>query len=127
MSDDHMTGAHFRALRTHLGYSVADIADYLGVSINSARAWDKGAYSPPPGVVAELGKLQAATELAVTYLSDHYSRSRIEWPMEIPRTADQIDDMRPQVVMPGPVTVDWWKHVGIRVCERVPGLTLEWA
>ena len=47
-----MTAAHFRALRTYLGYSVADIADYLGVSINSARAWDKGAYSPPAGVVS---------------------------------------------------------------------------
>lgn len=123
----HMTAAHFRALRTYLGYSLTEIADYLDVSHNSARDWNKGVYSPPPGVVEELVELSEATDKAVEYLTRHYSQSDIEWPMKIPRTAEDIPDMLPEIVMPGPVTVDWWKHVGIRVCQRVPGLTLEWA
>lgn len=124
---ERMTGAHFRALRTYLGYSARELADYLDVSQDSARAWDKGAYSPPAGVIAELEQLRAATDHAVDYLTRHYTEHTAEWPMEIPRTPDDIPTMLPQLVMPGPVTVDWWKHVGIRVCERVPGLTLDWA
>lgn len=124
---ERMTGAYFRALRTYLGYSVADIADYLDVSVNSVGAWDKGTYQPPAGVVGELIELKEATDQAVEHLVRHYSQSDIEWPMEIPRLAKDIPGMLPEIVMPGPVTVDWWKHVGIRVCDRVPGLTLEWA
>lgn len=127
MKDVTMTGAHFRALRTYLGYSVKEIAEYLDVSQNSARDWDKGVYQPPAGVVEELHELSDATDDAVEYLARHYSKSEIEWPMEIPRTAEDIPGMLPEIVMPGPVTVDWWKHVSIRVCQRVPGLTLDWA
>lgn len=120
-----MTGAHFRALRTYLGYSVTELADYLGTSPDSTRSWDAGRRPIPAGVVEELHELQDATERAVGYLVRHYEAHPDEWPMVIPRTSEDADDHL-SLMMPGPVTVDWWKHVGARVYERVPGLTLDW-
>lgn len=119
-----MTGAHFRALRTYLGFSVREIANRLGVSQNSARDWDKGAYSPPAGVVAELEELQHQTDQAVTALADHYTAAG--GPMVIPRVPADLPWEAPGVQVPDRLTLDWWKIVGMRVCDQVPDLRLEW-
>ena len=119
-----MSGAHLRALRTALGLSVKDLAEWAGVAIGSARSWDTGRYHAPAGVVAELEELKDQTDRAVTELADHYAATG--GPMVIPRTPEDMPWTVPGVVVPEGVTLDWWKLVAVRVCDRVPGLTVEW-
>ena len=122
--DAPMSGAHLRALRTALGLSVKDLAEWAGVAIGSARCWDTGRYRVPSGVVAELEELKDQTDRAVADLADHYAATG--GPMVIPRTPEDMPWTVPGVVVPEGVTLDWWKLVAVRVCDRVPGLTVEW-
>lgn len=120
-----MTAAHFRALRSYLGLSLTDVASLLDVSPNSARMWDTGRARVPAGVADELLDMHRQTTETVERLARHYETHPHEWPMEIPRTPEDGEAWMPTVGVGW--TLDWWKHVGIRVCERVPGLTLDWA
>ena len=119
-----MSGAHLRALRTALGLSVKDLAEWAGVAIGSTRSWDTGRYHAPAGVVAELEELKDQTDRTVAELADHYKTAG--GPMVIPRTPDDMPWTVPGVVVPEGVTLDWWKLIAVRVCDRVPGLTVEW-
>lgn len=123
-----ISAAQFRATYSYLGLSLRELAETLGVGLNSARSWDKGRTSVPVGVAAELTQMMAETNAAVKILARHYETHTMEWPMEIPRNPADVPGMLPELhILSFEPTVDWWKHVGIRVCERVPGLTLDWA
>lgn len=119
-----MSAAHLRALRTALGLSVKDLAEWADVAIGSARCWDTGRYYAPAGVVAELEELKAQTDRAVDQMADHYAVA--SGFMVIPRTPEDMPWTVPCVQVPEGVTLDWWKLVAVRVCDRVPGLGIEW-
>lgn len=121
-----LSAAHLRALRTSLGLSVRDLAELVDVKPGSARAWDKGAYLAPAGVIAELHAFKADTDDTVADLADYYRQHPAAWPMLIPRLPEDVDDFEAPVEVPESVTVDWWKLVAVRVCDRVPGLWVEW-
>lgn len=121
-----MTAAQFRAAYSYLGFSLTDFAATLGVKTNTARAWDKGRNAVPSGVAEEIEGFLDETDTAVDYLVHHYETHPAEWPMEIPRTPEDLHDSIPDMRLSFLPSLDWWKHVGIRVCRRVPGLTLEW-
>lgn len=119
-----MSGAHLRALRTALGLSVKELAEWAGVAIGSARSWDTGRYYAPAGVVAELEELKDQTDHAVERIAAHYAA--VGGPMVIPRGPEDMPWTVSDIEVPEGVTLDWWKLTGIRVCEQVPGLRLEW-
>lgn len=118
-----MTAARFRSLRGYLGYTKAEIADYLDVSEASVRNWDKGAHPIPLGVEREMLDLRRQTQSVVDALSKRFEGETV---MLIPRSEDEAPGWMPEVDRPDPVTLEWWKVVGERVCGRVPGLTLDW-
>lgn len=121
-----MTAAQFRATYSYLGFSLSELATELDISLNSARSWDKGSRPVPAGVQQELSQIVSETNQAIDYLAHHFDTHRAEWPMDIPRTAEDIPGMIPALNLSFSPTVGWWKHAGIRVCDRVPGLTLDW-
>lgn len=121
---ERMTAAHLRALRTSLGMSVKDLADWADVAPGSARAWDVGKYYAPAGVIEELQEFKHTTDQLVDELADHYTAEG--GPMLIPRTPKELPWTIDGVEVPDGVTLDWWKLVAIRVCDRVPGLWIEW-
>ena len=119
-----MSGAHLRALRTALGMSVKELAEWADVAIGSARSWDTGRYYAPAGVVSELEDLHMDTSHAVDDLAEHFREHG--GPMVIPRSPADLPWTVEGVEVPEDVTLDWWKLVAVRVCELVPGLRIEW-
>ena len=51
----------FKAVRESLSLTVAAMADLLAVSEWTVKNWEKGKYAPPPGVAAEIERLEAYT------------------------------------------------------------------
>ncbi|GAA2013278.1 hypothetical protein [Brevibacterium samyangense] len=117
-----MNSATFRATREFLGLSDSWLADHLGVSPRTVRKWGTGESPVPVSVAEELTVLADRTARVVERYAEHFREREDRWPMTIPRTLDQGHQWHHDPGMP----VDWWRNLAARVCERVPGLWLEW-
>ncbi|PMC76768.1 DNA-binding transcriptional regulator [Brachybacterium sp. UMB0905] len=120
---ERMPAATFRALREYLGLPGSWLAQHLDVGERTVRKWDQGEAPIPGGVADELQRLATLTR---DYVQQHAERLRDDpagtWPFEIPRGTYDLDAMTPATDFP----VDWWRNVGARLMEVVPGLWLEW-
>lgn len=57
--DPRRSGAELRARRERLGLTVQEFAAYLDLSDRPVRRWEQGLGTVPPGIIAELGQLEA--------------------------------------------------------------------
>lgn len=126
MDNSVFTAAEFKALRTYLGFSIAEISRYLDVGPATARNWDRGRYNPPPGIGDEMRALADHTDQAVAYLVRHYETHPHEWPICVPMHSSEIADAFPNVELPHYVSLDWCRVVVARVARTVPGLGIDW-
>ena len=106
----------FKAVRESLSLTVAAMADLLAVSEATVKNWEKGRYAPPPGVAAEIERLEAYTRRCVDAIAAA-ARER-ETPMVVVwrMTAD---------MPPGPARTlgaAWWRSVAASARARIPGL-----
>lgn len=118
-----MTAATFRAMREYLGLSGAWLADQLKVSPRTVRKWDQGEAPIPAGVADEMQRLATMTREFVDREADRLrTHPETMGPFEIPRHRDDIAQMTPATDLP----IDWWRAVGARLMEEIPGLWLDW-
>ena len=114
--DRAMRSGEFKLVREALSLTVAAMAALLSVSEGTVKNWEKGKYSPPPGVAAEIERLEAYTRRCVdTVVAAAQGR---EAPMVVVwrLTAD---------MPPGPARTlgaAWWRSVAASARERIPGL-----
>lgn len=114
--DRVVRSGEFKAVREALSLTVAAMADLLAVSEATVKNWEKGKYAPPPGVAAEIERLEAYTRRCVDAIAAA-ARER-EAPMVV--VWRMTDDMPP-----GPARTlgaAWWRSVAVSARARIPGL-----
>lgn len=120
---ERLTSATFRARREYLGLPASWLAKHLDVQERTVRKWDAGEAPIPYRVTGEFERLAALTAEFVDDTARQLSADPIgTWPFEIPRTVSDRDAMTPANDWP----LDWWRNVGARLLDRVPGLWLDW-
>ena len=104
MIADPMGAASFRAAVEFLGLSQADVADRLGVSDRTVRHWLAGRYAIPVGVADEVR----------AWLT--HAASLVERSAAVASASEILE-----VVVPteGPWPRRFWRHIALRVAERV--------
>lgn len=122
MRPERMTSATFRATREYLGLPGSWLAAHLDVAERTVRKWDQGESPIPAGIAEELQRLAAMTREHVERETVRLTGHPEHWPFEIPRGTYDLDQMTPRNDLP----IDWWRNVGARLMEAVPGLWLEW-
>ena len=117
--DERMTSAEFRVAREFLGLTGEWLADHLGVSSCTVRAWEQGKYPIPDGIRIELERLEKRTGAFIGAI-----------------VAKLIDDADAQVVVYRsdaeyhaaypeiPYPAAWHRAVVARVALEVPGLAI---
>lgn len=106
----------FKAVRESLSLTVAAMADLLAVSEWTVKNWEKGKYAPPPGVAAEIERLEAYTRRCADAVAA--AAQGREAPMVV--VWRMTDDMPP-----GPARTlgaAWWRSVAASARARIPGL-----
>lgn len=116
-----MNSPTFRAVREHLGLPASWCAARFDVQERTIRKWDQGDALVPAGVAADLW---AITEQTREFVDAQAHALRGEFPaiFEIPRNARDLAEMTPVNDFP----LDWWRNVGARLVQALPGLVLEW-
>lgn len=114
--DRVVRSGEFKAVRESLSLTVAAMADLLAVSEGTVKNWEKGRYAPPPGVAAEIERLEAytrrCTDAVVAAAREREAPMVVVWRM----TAD---------MPPGPARTlgaAWWRSVAASARARIPGL-----
>ena len=104
MIADPMGAASFRAAVEFLGLSQADVADRLGVSDRTVRHWLAGRYAIPVGVADEVR----------AWLD--YAANLVERSAAVSGESEILE-----VVVPtdGPWPRRFWRHIALRIAERV--------
>lgn len=135
-----MTAAEFRATRLALGYSDGDLAQYLDVSFNSVRAWDRQNKPIPQGVQADLRKLRdrthEITQKAIARFDERDPFGLIEVPrneaglsatqaaVTLQRWGISLEDETVKAAFP--FTVGWWNILAVRLKASCPDVTIDW-
>ncbi|PHP52743.1 hypothetical protein BW737_007810 [Actinomyces ruminis] len=116
-----MYSGEFRVVREHLGLSRREIAELLAVSEGTVQNWEKGKYTPPPGVAAEVHQLEVYTRNAVDAIVAEAAERK--QPMLLVWRQDA--DMPPGRART--LGASWWRGVAARVRERVDDLVVAYA
>lgn len=111
------TAAEFQAQREALGLSAAEMAEKLGVKSRIIQYWESGARPFSERVANEVGLIaweaeRLAVKLALPLRPPYEPGEEPELVVELPR-GDQ-----------GGWPARWWRAVGMRVQELVPGVRL---
>lgn len=116
-----MYGGEFRTIREYLGLSRREMAELLDVSEGTIQNWEKGKYTPPPGVAAEVSQLEAYTrdvvDTIVVVAAEREQSMLLVW--------RQDADMPPGRART--LGASWWRCVAARVRERVDDLVVAYA
>ena len=116
-----MNSPTFRAIREYLGLPASWCADRFDVQERTIRKWDQGESLIPAGVAASMYEIARQTsefvdQQALLLRGDHPPV------FDLPRTPRDLAGMTPVNDFP----LDWWRSVGARLVEQVPGLVLDW-
>lgn len=122
-SNHPMSAASFRTVRSFLGLSDQWIATHLGVHVRTVRKWGAGDSSVPKSAAAFLRELDVETASAVSVYVEAFTDHEDSWPFRIPRSDEESEGWEE---FPGK-PVGWWRNLAARVCQRVPGLWIDFA
>ena len=99
-------------MRELLGLSRTELADLLGVSMDSVRSWEVGRRPVPAHVADELAALQDRARQEVEHLAAGFARR---------------PDVPPVILLeqgPEAMPLGWQRRIAARVAHQVPHLLL---
>jgi len=109
-----LTAAEVAMIREGLGYTRADMAKHLGVSVQTIGHWESGKYAVPKGVGVELEDLEGEWLDLVNRLARHL-----------------LDAGQSTLTIPREATADrpagWWRSIAHQVTLQVPGLDVTYS
>lgn len=112
-ADAAMTGAEFHVMREGLGYSRAELAARLGVTVQTIGHWERDRYPIPEGVHREVLAMADAQAEAIIPLIESLNDSP-GVTLTIPRGG-------------GEHPAGYWRAVAWQVEQHVTGLRIQYA
>lgn len=117
--EDSVRSAEFKSAREALSLTTTALARELGVAEATVKNWERGRYSPPTGVEAELRTLVAFTEQIAQKVAS-LAESR---PLFLAyRLTEDMPPGRARELGAG-----WWRAVGYRAHQIHPDLVIGYA
>lgn len=117
--DERMTPAEFRVVREFLGLTGDWLAQYLGVTSRTVRAWEAGKHPIPDGVRLAIEDLEARTGVfvggCVDKLLDAADPGVVTY-----RTDEEYHAAHPGIKF----SASWHRAVVARIAQEVPGLSI---
>lgn len=103
-----MSPAEVACTRSLLGLSQSELCRVLGIARSTLHDWERGKFTPSPGLAADLLTL------------------REEHDVEVGRLTRGAAEGEVIALVPGSRPRGWYVGLGARVLDRVPGAMLEW-
>lgn len=113
-----LRGTTVRIVREYMGLTRGELADLLEVSFDSVRSWEGDRRGTPPGVIAQLHRLQDQLDQEAATALEHYlaEPDPAEGGPAPVLTIEEGPDRRP---------AGWQRHIAARVAQHRPDLVIE--
>ena len=116
-----MRGGEFKTVREGLSLTTKVMAELLGVSEGTVKAWERAKYRVPAGVAVEVRRLEEYTRRCVDAVFAAVEEAPVP-AVVVYRRAEEMP--------PGPARTlgpAWWRSVAWRVRERAPVVVVGYA
>lgn len=120
------TAAEYKLARVSHGFSVREIAEYLGQPYRTVQEWEAGRYDPPASVMPLLRELEAVTDAAVDEIAQSTLASGEPFVLSAPFNLAASEGIYPSVTRPSVCPVDWWRLVIARAARRLSDARVVW-